>query len=150
MPNESEVIKVILIRHAERVNSGTQDPHLNAKGLARAKSLVRIMGGAEIKAIYTSHFTRAKETARPLANHLGIAPVEIDEAADLKTDILENHSGKTVLVVGHSNTVPELIGLLGSTNVPVIEETEFDKLFVLTTFGPEASSSIQLRYGDPS
>jgi phosphohistidine phosphatase SixA len=150
MENDSVVTTVILIRHAERDNSTATDPHLNAEGIARAQSLVHVMNKAEIKAIYTSNFIRTKETANLLATHLGISPVQIAETAALKTHILENHSGKTVLVIGHSNTVPELIGLLGGAGVFTIGDNEFDNLFVLTNFSLGITRTTQLKYGNPS
>jgi len=150
MENDFRATTVILIRHAERDNSAVLDPHLNDKGIARAKSLVHVMEQAEIKAIYTSSYVRTKETANPLAAQHGITPVQIDEAAALKTNILENHSGKTVLVVGHSNTVPELIGLFGNIGVFTIGDNEFDNLFVLTTFSFGITRITQLKYGNPT
>src|SRR5262245_66224605 len=93
------VTTVLLIRHGKE-NAPTPanpDPHLNAAGKARAKSLIHIFGQSGIKAISRSHFTRAKETAQPLANHLRLSAIEMDEALQIKNDILTNHTGQTVL-----------------------------------------------------
>src|SRR4029077_20931889 len=133
MASASLVTTVILIRHGER-NTPTPanpDPHLNAAGKARAKSLIHVFGQSGIKAIYRSHFARAKETAQPLATHLGLSVIEIDEALQTKNNILSNHAGQTVLVIGHSDTVPDIISRLGAGSLSPIDDGEFDNLFVV-------------------
>jgi len=150
MENNSEVTTVICIRHAERDNSTTADPHLNADGINRAKSLIHVLGSSEIKAIYTSNFARSKETASFLATHLGISSVPIDEAAAIKVHVLEHHRGKTVLVVGHTNTIPELISLFGSASIFIIGENKFDNLFILNNFSQGVTKTTLLKYGKPS
>jgi broad specificity phosphatase PhoE len=146
------VTTVILIRHAER-NAPTptnQDPQLNAAGKARAKSLIHIFDQSGIKAIYRSHFARSKQTAQPLATHLGLSAIEMDEALQIKNDILANHTGQTVLVIGHSDTVPDIINRLGAGNLPLIDDSEFDNLFVAKIFGPGRASMTRLKYGNQS
>ena len=152
MASASLVTTVILIRHGER-NAPTPtnpDPHLNAAGKARAKSLIHVFGQAGIKAIYRSYFARSKETAQPLANHLGLSAIEMDEALQIKNDILANHTGQTVLVIGHSDTVPDIINRLGGANLPIINDREFDNLFVVKVFGPSRASMTRLKYGNQS
>jgi 2,3-bisphosphoglycerate-dependent phosphoglycerate mutase len=121
MADAFPVTTVILIRHAERnaPTPASPDPHLNTAGKARAKKLIHVVGEPGIKAIYRSHFIRAKETVQPLATHLGLSPIEMDEALPIKNDILSNHAGQTVLVIGHSDAVPDIIKRLGAGSVPV-------------------------------
>jgi 2,3-bisphosphoglycerate-dependent phosphoglycerate mutase len=149
MASASVVTTVILIRHGER-NASTPadpDPHLNAAGKARAKKLIHVVGQSGIKAIYRSHFVRAKETAQPLATHLGLSTIEMDEALPIKNDILSNHAGQTVLVIGHSDTVPDIIKRLGAGSIPVIDDAEFDNLFVVKVFSPNRATLTLLKYG---
>ena len=101
MTSASLVTTVILIRHGER-NAPTPanpDPHLNTAGKARAKNLIHVVGQSGIKAIYRSHFVRAKETAQPLAAHLGLSTIEMDEPLQIKNDILSNHSGQLIAIL---------------------------------------------------
>jgi broad specificity phosphatase PhoE len=146
------VTTIILIRHADRNNPPPPDPdpHLNAAGKVRAKKLIHVVGKSGIKAIYRSHFVRAKETAKPLAAFLGISPTEMDAPPDIRNDILSNHAGETVLVIGHSDTVPDLINLLGAGHVPVINDSEYDNLFVVKKFGSGQASMTRLKYGNQS
>jgi phosphohistidine phosphatase SixA len=109
--------KVFLVRHAEP--GPGDDPALSAAGRKRAAELSAALRGAGITAILTSPLRRTRETAAPLAAALGLSPTPIDMARgiDAHIDELANavrgHSGGAMLVVGHSNTVPRLIGLLG-------------------------------------
>lgn len=144
--------RLILIRHGERnePTPANDDPHLSPAGLSRARTLVHVLAQARIAVIYRSRFLRTREMAKPLATRLGIEPVEANEAVELKNHILANHSGKTVLVIGHSNTVPELINLLGNQNLQEIPDDEFDNMFIVTILGPDKVAVIRLKYGEPS
>ena len=142
---------VILIRHADRTSSTNSDPPLNIQGEARAQKLIHVLGKSGIEAIYHSHFTRSKQTAKPLAAHLpGIATKQRDEALEIKNDILANHAGKAVLVIGHSDTVPDLINQLSEGRMPVINDSEFDNLFIVTVRGTGKASITSLKYGEPT
>jgi 2,3-bisphosphoglycerate-dependent phosphoglycerate mutase len=138
---------VILIRHAERLATpGNDDPHLSAAGKSRARLLLHVLSKAKISAIYTSKKIRTNETAQPLAGALGLSPIKAPEALDIKKDILLNHPGKTVLVVGHTDTVPEVIRLLGD-NGHQIDDREFDNMFVATVLGESKVRITRLKYG---
>jgi 2,3-bisphosphoglycerate-dependent phosphoglycerate mutase len=151
MANNPVGTTVILIRHADRTSSATTDPALNTKGEARAQKLIHVLGKSGIETIYHSHFTRSKQTAQPLAAHLlGIATKQIDEAVEIKTDILANHAGKAVLVIGHSDTVPDLINQLSEGRMLMINDSEFDNLFIVTLLGTGKASITSLKYGEPT
>jgi broad specificity phosphatase PhoE len=136
---------VYLVRHAEKQAAPAGDPPLTEAGRARAAELLRIMGPLGIRTIITSQYLRTKETAGPLAAASGITPLVIPMAADrtapggiaprsikeLVDRILE-HKGESVLVVGHSNTLPLIIKGLGGAPVPDIPDAEYDNLFVVT------------------
>ena len=123
---------LFLVRHAD-VLVGT-NPHLNAAGQTRANELIRVLGGTGIVGIYASEFVRTQETARPLATHLGLAVKVINAAASTAVvqDIRAHHLGQSVLIVGHSDTIPEIISLCGGPQFPAIAPAEFDRLFVVT------------------
>jgi broad specificity phosphatase PhoE len=152
MATTSVVTTVILIRHGERNNpsAANRDPHLNTAGKTRAKKLIHVIGQSGIKAIYNSHFVRSRETAQPVAFHLGLSPIVMDEPVQIKSDILSHHAGQTVLVIGHSDTVPDLINRFGAGSMPVIDDGEFDNLFVVKVFSRQRASLTRLKYGNPS
>jgi broad specificity phosphatase PhoE len=120
----------ILIRHADVDAHGT-DPELNAAGQARARELVHVLGDAAIMAILVTSLRRSQQTAAPVAAALGVEPTVADEVDDVIAAIRSRKRGGNVLVVGHTNTVPEIIaGLDGPAGV-TIGADEFDRLFVL-------------------
>jgi broad specificity phosphatase PhoE len=145
--NEFKVTTVYLVRHAEKAAEPAADPPLLEAGTKRAEGLARMLGKAGIKTIYTSQYLRTKQTAEPLAKRLGIAPTVIpvkmsamnqrELSPQYLTEMAErvySNSGGAVLIVGHSNTIPEIIKALGGDIAPAIEETVFDDLFVVTVY----------------
>jgi hypothetical protein len=80
----------------------------------------------------------------------GIATQQIDDALAIKNHILANHAGQAVLVIGHSDTVPQLINHLSGDHMPVINESEFDNLFIVTLTDTGGASITRLKYGEPT
>ncbi|HUP46515.1 MAG TPA: phosphoglycerate mutase family protein [Thermoanaerobaculia bacterium] len=148
----ADVTTVILVRHAEKASS-EDDPPLSEAGLSRANELARALGSTKIDAIYTTQYARTRGTAAPLARRLGIEAVVVTAgkgyAAGLVKRIREEHEGQTVLVVGHSNSTPDVIRALGVADVPAIHESQYDHLFVCTIEGDEEKLLV-LRYGAPT
>lgn len=138
---------VILVRHAERSAGMDQDVGISEAGQCRAKALATMLSDAAIKGIYTSEAKRTQQTAEPLAQKLRIKP-EVIPAKDVDGLLSRLRSGSadgSVLVVGHSNTVPTIIERLSGQTVPAISDTEFDRLFIVTMAGQQ-SKVITLRY----
>ena len=121
---------ILLVRHADR--QGSVDA-LSTAGTARAQELAHGLEESGISAIYTSEATRTQQTVVSTATLLGITPVAVpaSDVAGLVSTIRSNHSGQTVLVVGHSNTVPQIIAEFGGPAV-TIRDNEYDNLYVLT------------------
>jgi phosphohistidine phosphatase SixA len=154
------VTTVFLIRHAERADEPRQDPPLTEKGVARSEALARLLSTAGVKAIYTSQFARTKLTAEPLAKQLGVTATPIslklnpsnpraiaDESTKETVDKIMSQAGGSVLVVGHSNSIPDVIKMLGGDVVPTIDEKKFDDLFVVTVYANGKAKVIHLKYG---
>ena len=154
------VTTVFLIRHAERADEPRQDPPLTEKGVARSEALARLLSNAGVKAIYTSQFARTKLTAEPLAKQLGVTPTALslkisptnpraiaDESTKETVDKILSHAGGSVLVVGHSNSIPDVIKMLGGDVVPTIDEKKFDDLFVVTVYANGKAKVTHLKYG---
>lgn len=144
------ITTVILVRHAEKDSIG-DDPGLTAAGAERALALAHVVGEADVSAVYATEFARTRNTAFPLANLLGLevvafAPGE-SYVADMAELVRRQHRGEVVVIVSHSNTVPAIIGELGATPVPVIEDDEYDDLYVVTIAPRGQVSLLPLRYG---
>ena len=140
---------VLLVRHADR--AGTLD-QLNALGTVRAGVLAHVMDKAPLDAIVRSDAVRAEQTATPTATAEGLIPIVLpgSDVQAFVDEILANHRGQRVLVVGHSNTVPDIIAALGGPAV-TIPDTEFDNLFVLERCRCLRGVRLtQLQYGAPT
>lgn len=134
---------IFLVRHAERADAGAPaeqrtgaDPSLSAIGHERAAALAAVLRDAGITAIFVTELKRTFETAAPLAKMLGITPT-VTPARDtgMLVERLKQQRGNA-LVVGHSNTVPEIAKALGVKTPIVIEDDEFDNLLVITPDEP--------------
>lgn len=133
---------VILVRHAERADGGPgaaattstpADPPLSAAGEARAARLAAMLADAGITAIYATEFRRTQQTARPLATKLGL-PIETMPARDsaaLAERLRTRHARDIVLIVGHSNTVPDAIRALGGPAVSMADD-EYSAIYLLS------------------
>jgi broad specificity phosphatase PhoE len=145
---------VLLIRHAEKATDDPADPNLNEAGRQRAQTLINVSG--DVSVIYTTQYKRTQQTAQPLADKLKLTPTKIDitrensagYAAALAKEIRAKHVGRTILVVGHSNTIPQITEALSGVKVPAFEEaTEFDRLTVVILPKKGKAQVMQARYG---
>jgi broad specificity phosphatase PhoE len=144
---------VMLVRHAERESETDRDPPLSEAGRVRAQALAKALGESGVSAIYTTHYRRTAETAAPLAHRLGLTP-RIDTIGDATTSsraiaeqIRLEHRGETVLVVGHSNTVPMILAELGGPAMPELESWRYGDLFVVTLGEGSAPTIDRARFG---
>src|SRR5436305_5389776 len=147
------VTTIILVRHAEKIiDPNNNDVDLSEAGQQRAQEIARMFGDAGINAIYATQYKRTQETVKPLSDKVGV-PVTIVNSkgtADLLTQIHAQHSGQTIFIAGHNNTVPEIIAALGGPKYPIIPETEYDNLYVVTVYRTGKAKIVKMRYGSPS
>lgn len=144
---------IILVRHAEKmvVPPENKDPDISVQGEARAKEIARMFGGSGITAIYATQFKRTQQTVKPLAERLRV-PVTVVEAkktSDLVAQMRARGAGETIFIAGHNNTVPEIIAALGGPTFPIIPETEFDNLYILTITADGTTKLVKLKFGNP-
>ena len=138
---------IFLVRHAERAAISGHVPFdtgLSPEGRARAEALAQALKDAQITAIFTTEYKRTKETAAPIAKSLGIRP-EVIPGDDLRSLLAKLKVAQgNVLVVGHSNTLPQIISALGISSRVVVAESDYDNLF-LVVLGKEPKL-IRLHY----
>ena len=175
---QSQTTTVMLIRHAERFDD-SENTNLSDAGFARAQALLEATDGVEIAAIYSTNFCRTAQTVQPLVIDrmlsLAVQPVN-DEAgfndckpriaipieilpARLNTEeafvsyVLDQHAGETVVIAGHSNTVPALVNVLGNGafHVADLDHEAYDDMFIVRVPGLWGSPSLtRARYGNSS
>ena len=123
---------VVVVRHVEKAASDGKDPDLSPAGRARAEALARILKDSGIAAIFTTEFKRTQETAAPTATLALVTPTVV-AAKDTAGLVAKLHQlNGNALVVGHGDTIPNIIKALG-INVPVnIPDEDYSELLIVT------------------
>ncbi|HVF21907.1 MAG TPA: phosphoglycerate mutase family protein [Pyrinomonadaceae bacterium] len=147
------VTTVILVRHAEKkLEPNNPDPDLSSEGAERAQEIARVFGNAGINAIYATQYKRTQQTVRPLSDRTGVAvaTLEASQRDELIKRIQTSLRGQTIFVAGHNNTVPAIASQLSGETFPVIPESEYDNLFIVTVYRFGKAKVIRLKYGKES
>lgn len=151
---------VFMVRHAERavaapagataaekpMTAASDDPPLSIPGHERAVRLAAILRSADVRHVFTTEYLRTRQTAVPTADarHLEIVAIPAKDPDALLTKIRQ--ATGNVLVVGHSNTIPDLLKALGIKDDITIAEAEYDNLFVVIRSEAGEPSLVRLRY----
>ena len=134
---------IFIVRHGERADS-SNDSDLSVAGRARAEALSKMLSDAKIIAIYATEFKRTQQTAAPLAKALGITVTTVQlKDKDALVAKLRALNGNA-LVVGHGNTIPDLVKALGISEPINIGENDYDNLFEIVL--EEKPKLIRLHY----
>ena len=142
---------VILVRHAEKAATPANDPPLTDAGVARAKALVALLADANVDAVIATPTLRTRETARPTAEAHGLTVETVAFApaaqhAKAVAEAVMKHAGKTVLVVGHSNTVAAIVAALGGPSMADLCDSQYSMLITLVIDG-HTVRAIRSSYG---
>jgi broad specificity phosphatase PhoE len=134
---------IFIVRHAEKADS-SKDSELSEAGRARAEALAKMLKDKNITAIYATEFKRTQQTAAPLAKALGVTVTTLP-AKDKGALVAKlRASTGNALVVGHGNTIPDLIKALGISEPINIGENDYDNLFEIVL--EEKPKLIRLHY----
>ncbi len=145
---------IVLVRHAEKELGAISDAPLSPEGEQRADRLANMFGDTQklgrLQKIYVTNTRRTQQTALRLSQRLGITSDVVDakiDSTELARRVLDENRGGRVLIVGHSNTVPELVkALSGADAVPPIGEEEYDTMYVVTVPSMGKASVLRLKY----
>lgn len=142
---------IILVRHAEQDKTIEKDPPLNADGIQRTELLKDVLSKTKIAAAYATTYTRGKATAEPVAKANGIEisyyKLEDDEAALIKS-IQEKYVGKTVLIIGHSGNIAELLNAASKSTTYNDKAIDgFSDFYVVDLVGDKPAVVTRLKYG---
>jgi phosphohistidine phosphatase SixA len=136
---------VIVVRHADRA----AEDDLIAAGLQRAQDLKASLAAAGVTLVITSDTKRARLTGAPTAQAAHAQTQELADPVAIAAAVRAAPPTSTVLVVGHSNTVPKIVQALGGPTLPDLADACFDRMFVIQLGGPRPKV-VQTRYGAPS
>jgi phosphohistidine phosphatase SixA len=146
---------VILVRHAEKAAVPGDDPPLSEGGAARAAALRAALADAGVRHVIATPRRRTSDTAKPLAEALGLTPELVPLQGDhvkAVADAVRRRRGEVVLVVGHSNTIPAIVGALGGPKLRDLCDPQYAQLFVLALPAAGAPRLVRGQYGaaDPA
>jgi len=131
---------LLLVRHAEKTSGGF-DPELTDYGQSRAQFLAGWRSALNVRTIWSSDFKRTRNTVRPLADKLGLDIYIYDPGNQyyLVDDLLT--AKVNAVVVGHSNTIPALAAMLCKCEVAPMEDTEYERAFLIEKTGDSTDFS---------
>lgn len=137
----------ILVRHAEKGTDDARDPSLNDAGRTRAVRLARLLSDEPLTAVYATAYRRTQQTAQPVADGHGIAVTTYDAKmpdSSFASQLRATHTRGTVLVVGHSNSVPGIAAALLGTVVEAMQDDQFDRIYRIS-IGPNGKATLSQR-----
>jgi broad specificity phosphatase PhoE len=141
---------VVVVRHAEKELGSIDNSPLAPEGELRAERLAQMFGRSngvgKLDAIYVSDTRRTQQTAAPLAARLRLQPVILPagDSQFVARRAVHDHPGGTVLVVGHSNTIPEIVERISGIEIAPPAEDKFDEIYVVSV--PTLGKSSVLRF----
>jgi len=122
---------VFIVRHAEKASSGGKDPDLSVEGQKRADALANILKDSQITSVFVTEFKRTQETAAPTARAAHVNPTVIP-ANDMASLVQKLRALKgNALVVGHGNTIPDLLKAIGIATPVTIPEDDYTEVFAV-------------------
>ncbi len=142
--SEPGTTTIILLRHAEKDTINGEDPPLSVTGKKRAKRLAKQFPKVTPNVFYSTNYIRTKETVNPWSKLAG-KQIKIYDATKQPefAGMLTKQQGKTIVVVGHSNTIPQLVNLLiGTDKYNPLPDAEYSKIFIVTIKNGKAEDNI--------
>jgi broad specificity phosphatase PhoE len=125
-----------IVRHAEKANTGGKDPDLSVRGQKRADALAHILKDSQITSVFVTEFKRTQETAAPAARAAHVSPTMIP-ANDIGALVEKLRAlNGNALVVGHGNTIPDLLKALGIATPVSIPEDDYTEIFAVFVGDP--------------
>jgi broad specificity phosphatase PhoE len=144
----AQTTTVWIVRHAEKETTGT-DPDLSPPGKVRAEALAKELQQQKITAIFTTPYKRTTQTGEAVKKAAGLQAIQTYSPTDLQAfaaKVLNEYRGKSVLIVGHSNTVIPTVVALGATKpFDTLADDDYDMLFKVT-IGPDGKATLSVKY----
>ena len=142
---ENDCSTFYLIRHAEKVrtNKSDRDPTLNEKGIIRALNWKEYFINKDISKIYSTNYKRTLETVKPIQEAIGLTAILYSPSSIDYKDFISSNEGEVVLIVGHSNTIPNFVNELINDQVyDQIDDLNNSNLYVVNLCDSSISHSL--------
>jgi broad specificity phosphatase PhoE len=135
---------VFIVRHGEKASTGGNDPDLSVQGQKRADALAHILKDSKITSVFVTEFKRTQETAEPTARAAHVSPTVLP-ANDIGALVEKLRAlNGNALVVGHGNTIPDLLKALGIATPVSIPEDDYTEIFAVSV--GDAPQLLRLHY----
>jgi 2,3-bisphosphoglycerate-dependent phosphoglycerate mutase len=147
----AQTTTIWVVRHAEKATTPANDPDLTPEGRERAAALAKQLKRQKIAAVYATPYKRTTQTGELTLKQAGLSEIKTYNPSDLPAfakHVMQDYAGKSVLVVGHSNTVITTIQAFGATKpYDTLDDEDYDQLFKVT-IGPDKKAKLNIkRYG---
>ncbi|WP_109097575.1 histidine phosphatase family protein [Aquimarina sp. AU58] len=137
-PQQEVTTTYFLVRHAEKDLSdpGNRNPKLTEAGKMRSENWAKMLVDVPVDMVYTTDYIRTRKTAEPIAKSKNLETTLYNPRNLNDTEFQEKTKGKTVVVVGHSNTTPTFVNkIIGKEKYSAIDEKIYGKLFIIKVTG---------------
>jgi broad specificity phosphatase PhoE len=148
MPRDA-VQTFVVVRHAEKLVTTDDDPPLSPIGSKRALALARVLRKRAVLAVYATQFQRTQASAAPTAQQFGLTVIRYDAtqpSAEFTNMLRQRHPAGTVLVVGHSNTVPLIVAALCDCAAPALQDSDYGDRFEVRVFADGRKTMTQEKF----
>lgn len=144
----ADIATIYLVRHTEKVVDGSQDPDLTGLGERRAIAFAELLRGKPVTHVFSTPYIRTRRSALPTATEHGLEIEEYDPSdPEALVSTLKTLTG-TILVTGHSNTIPGLVNLLTGASFADLDESVYDHVFIVS-LNKSGSAQLRLEYTEP-
>jgi 2,3-bisphosphoglycerate-dependent phosphoglycerate mutase len=146
---QQTITTFIVVRHAEKsMTESTSDPSLAPEGTERANKLAVLLKEVNVSAIYSTNYKRTKSTVTPIAEAKSIAIQDYKSLKEAELDeIIKKYPGGTIVIAGHSNTVPGIVNLLiGKEQYKNLDDSNYGSLFIVSVTERGKASVTLLTY----
>jgi broad specificity phosphatase PhoE len=143
--SQDETTRYYLIRHAEkdRTDTTNRNPNLTEKGEERAKKWANYFKDINLDAVYATNFLRTMQTATPTAESKKLEIQNYDPEKMYDAVFKSATKGKTVFIVGHSNTTPVFANkIIGENKYENMDDKDNASLYIVTITGDKKSTRI--------
>jgi broad specificity phosphatase PhoE len=142
--SQTKTTTIYLIRHAEKADS-SQNPELSEDGIKRSVRWTKLFEKTQIDIFYTTLTRRTQMTCSTIATSKQKDMIFYDATKFSLKETIEKHPGKTILIVGHSNTIPTQINTFLQKDIyPEIDEEQFGNLYTITVNGDKIEHKMTL------
>ena len=149
-PQTGELVtQIYILRHTEKADDSA-DSVLSQAGIERAKYWKKVLQHTEFDQVYTTDFKRNIQTAELIAESSSVKPELYHPMSFEVLKFLKLIEGKKVLIIGHSNTIPDMVNrLIGETRFPPMSHDNYNIMYVVTITPDGTASTVKLHIENP-